>query len=94
MPPALDGWLPQSHVARFVDEFVDGMDLSEITRSCEEETRGTPPFHPTMMVKVLQYSYRCGVCSSGQIARRCSEDVATRCPAAKKNMCGLGTGSG
>lgn len=78
LPPSLDEWLPESHVARFIDEVVDCMDLSEITRSYEKETRGAPPFHPAMMVKVLLYSYCSGVYSSRQIERRCIEDVATR----------------
>lgn len=78
LPPSLDEWLPANHVARFIDEVVDSLDLSPIMQGYEAELRGYPPYHPAMMVKVLLYSYASGVYSSRQIARRCIEDVATR----------------
>lgn len=78
LPPSLDEWLPVKHVARFVDEVVDSLDLSVITQGYEAELRGYPPYHPAMMVKVLLYSYCCGIYSSRRIEQRCIEDVATR----------------
>lgn len=78
LPPSLEEWVPQNHLARFVGEVVDSLDLTIITAEYESELRGQPPFHPAMMVKVLIYSYACGVYSSRKIAQRCIEDVATR----------------
>lgn len=78
LPPSLDEWVPQNHIARFIGEVVDSLDLSVITAEYETELRGQPPFNPAMMVKILIYSYASGVYSSRKIAQRCMEDVATR----------------
>lgn len=56
MPPSLDEWLPQDHLARFVNEIVDELDLSAIYASYEQELKGYPPYHPGMMMKVLLYA--------------------------------------
>ena len=56
---------------------VDHLDLSEITARYERESRGGPPYHPRMMVKVLLYGYCVGV-SSSRIAQRLHEDIAFR----------------
>ena len=58
------------------------MDLSEITDRYERESRGGPPYHPRMMVKVLLYGYCVGVASSRRIAQRLHEDIAFRVLAA------------
>ena len=58
------------------------MDLSEITARYEGESRGGPPYHPRMMVKVLLYGYCVGVSSSRRIAQRLVEDIAFRVLAA------------
>lgn len=78
LPPSLDEWLPQDHLARFVNEVVDELDLRPIYASYEEEMRGYPPYHPAMMVKVLVYAYAIGVYSSRKIERRIQEDIAFR----------------
>ena len=71
-------WLPESHLAFFLDDVVDKLDLSSITGPYEAEERGQPPFHPTMMVRVLLYAYCIGVFSSRKMMRRLKEDVAFR----------------
>ena len=82
LPVALREWLPEDHLAYFISDLVDQLDLSEITARYEQESRGGPPYHPKMMVKVLLYGYCVGVASSRRIALRLHEDVAFRVLAA------------
>jgi transposase len=82
LPPSLRDWLPADHLAYFVSDLVDQLDLSAITAPYEEEERGYPPYHPVMLTKVLLYAYCVGVFSSRKIQRRLSEDVAFRLLAA------------
>ena len=82
MPPSLREWLAEDHVAYFVSDLVDDLDLSEIEAVYEDEERGQPPYHPRMMVKVLIYAYCNGVFASRRIQRRLVEDVAFRVLAA------------
>jgi transposase len=82
LPPSLRDWLPDDHLAFFVSELVDELDLSAITAVYESDDRGQPPYHPAMMTKVLVYGYCIGVFSSRKIARRLVEDVAFRVLAA------------
>jgi transposase len=77
MPPSLDEWVPDDHLARFVREVVGTLDLTAIEGTYSEE-RGYPPYHPRMMVGVLLYAYATGTYSSRKIARRLVEDVAMR----------------
>ena len=56
LPPSLDDWLPENHLARFVGEIADELDLGEIEREYDE-ARGYPPYHPRMMLKILIYGY-------------------------------------
>ena len=81
LPAGLWEWLPEDHLAYFVSDVVDQLDLSAITDSYEEE-RGRPPYHPRTMVKVLLYGYCAGVSSSRRIAQRLHEDIAFRVLAA------------
>lgn len=82
LPPSLQEWLPEGHLAYFISDLVDSLDLSAIEATYEDELRGAPPYHPAMMVKVLLYAYCTGVYSSRKIARRLQEDVAFRVLAA------------
>jgi transposase len=82
LPPSLREWLPEGHLAYFIDDLVDQFDLSEIEATYEDELRGGPPYHPAMMVKVLLYGYCTGVYASRRIAKRLHEDVAFRVLAA------------
>jgi len=77
LPPSLSDWVPEGHLARFVSDVVDELDLEGIEGSYEED-RGQPPYHPRMMVKVLVYSYATGVYSSRRIARQLIDSVAFR----------------
>jgi transposase len=82
LPPSLRDWLPEGHLAYFVSELVDQLDLSAITKVYEDEERGYPPYHPVMLTKVLVYAYCVGVFSSRKIQRRLLEDVPFRVLAA------------
>lgn len=82
LPPSLREWLPEDHLAFFVSDLIDHLDLSAITAVYEAEERGYPPYHPVMLTKVLVYAYCVGVFSSRRIQRRLVEDVAFRVLAA------------
>ena len=78
LPPSLDDWLPEGHLARFVADLVDEvLDLSPILADYTEK-RGYPPYDPRLMVRLLIYGYTTGVRSSRAIERKCSDDVAFR----------------
>jgi transposase len=82
LPPSLRDWLPENHLAYFVSDVVDNLDLSEIEAVYGSEQRGQPPYNPQMMTKVLVYGYCTGVFSSRRIERKLVEDIAFRVLAA------------
>ena len=82
MPPSMRDWLPSDHLAYFISDVVDNLDLSVIMERYAGEERGYPPYHPAMMVKVLLYAYCTGVASSRKIEKRLCEDIAFRVLAA------------
>ena len=82
MPASLQDWLPREHLAYFISDVVEHLDLWAIVGRYAGEERGYPPYHPRMMVKVLLYAYCVGVPSSRKIARRLQEDIAFRVLAA------------
>ena len=82
LPPSLRDWLPEGHLAYFVSDVVDNLDLSAMDAVYGEEKRGQPPYDPLMMTKVLVYGYCIGVFSSRRIERRLEEDIAFRVLAA------------
>jgi len=82
LPPSLRDWLPEGHLAFFVNDLVEQLDLSAILREYEDDERGYPPYHPVMLTKVLVYGYCVGVFASRKIQRRLVEDVAFRVLAA------------
>jgi transposase len=82
LPPSLREWLPADHLAYFVSDLVDQLDVAAITEPYEQEERGFPPYHPVMLTKVLLYAYCVGVFSSRKLQRRLTEDVAFRVLAA------------
>ena len=82
LPHALQEWLPEKHLAYFISDVVEQLDLSEITARYEWERRGGPPYNLRMIVKVLLYGYCVGVPSSRRIASRPHEDITFRVLAA------------
>jgi transposase len=82
LPPSLRDWLPEGHLAYYVSDVVDQLDLSTIHAVYEEEMRGQPPYDPRMMTKVLVYGYCVGVFSSRRIQKRLQEDIGFKVLAA------------
>lgn len=79
LPPDLREWLPAGHLALFVSDVVDELDLSPIVSAYDDgDGRGQPPYHPALMVKLLLYAYCVGRPSSRKIERATYDDVAFR----------------
>ena len=79
LPPSLQDWLPENHLARFIAELVPGLDLSKIYGYYgRRDGRGKAAYHPVMMVRVLLYGYCVGVMSSRRIERASYDDIAFR----------------
>jgi len=77
LPPSIEEWLPEGHLARFVREVVATLDLTAIEGTYTEE-RGYPPYHPRLMVTLLLYAYSTGTYSSRRMAAKLVDDVAYR----------------
>lgn len=82
LPPSLNEWLSEGHLAYFVSDVVEELDLSAFYARYDGSGRRNSPFDPRMMLKVLIYAYATGVFSSRKIARKLEEDVAFRVLAA------------
>ena len=82
LPPSLRDWLPEKHLAYFVGDVVDNLDLTAMDAVYGTEKRGQPPYDPQMMTKILVYGYCVGVFSSRRIERHLVEDIAFRVLAA------------
>ena len=82
LPQSLQEWLPAGHLAHYINDTIDALDLSAFFKRYEGGGSRNQPFHPAMMVKVLVYGYATGVFSSRKIARKLHEDVAFRVLAA------------
>ena len=82
LPADLREWLPEGHLAHYVSDLVDGLDLTAFYAPYEGDGRRNAPYDPRMLVKVLIYAYATGVFSSRGIARKLEEDVAFRVLAA------------
>jgi transposase len=78
LPESLQEWLPEGHLAHFISDAIDGLDLGAFHARYDKDGPRNQPFHPAMMVKVLVYGYATGVFSSRKIARKLHEDVAFR----------------
>jgi transposase len=78
LPPNIKDWLPQGHLALFISDIIDELDLNPIYSYYEKEDRGAPPYNPRMMTKVLFYAYCTGVQSSRKIEKKQVEDIGFR----------------
>jgi transposase len=78
LPPDLRDWLPADHLAWFVLDVVDQLDLAPFLDAYRADGHGHPAYDPTTLFGVLLYAYAIGVRSSRQIERRCIEDLAFR----------------
>ncbi len=78
LPSSLEEWLPEGHLAYFISDSIDALDLGGFYGRYDGDGRRRQPFDPLMMVKVLVYGYARGVFSSRKIATRMQEDIAFR----------------
>jgi len=79
LPPALQDWLPEGHLARFIADVAETLDLSEIYSAYErKDGRGMAAYHPLMLTRLLLYAYCVGKPSSRQIEKATSDDLAFR----------------
>src|SRR3954465_8674603 len=83
MPPSVDEWLPQRHLARFVVEVIEGLDLRAMTRSYRGV--GEAPYHPRLLLGLIIYGYATGVFSSRNMERASHDSVAFRFIAANEH---------
>ena len=83
LPPSLQEWLPEDHLARFVVDIVKSLDLKELEEvyaGC-----GSPPYHPATLLALLFYGYATGVFSSRKIETATYDSVAFRFIAANQH---------
>jgi len=83
MPPSVDEWLPERHLARFVAEVIEGLDLRAMTGSYRGS--GEAPYHPELLLGLIIYGYATGVFSSRKLERATYDSVAFRFIAANEH---------
>ena len=83
LPPSVQDWLPEGHLARYVVEVVEGLDLSELERAYAG--RGSQPYHPATLLALLIYGYATGCYSSRKIERATYDSLAFRFIAANSH---------
>ena len=76
LPPSVDEWLPEKHLARFVVEVIDGLDLRAMSGSYRGS--GSASYHPRMLLGILIYGYATGIFSSRKLERASYDSVAFR----------------
>lgn len=76
LPPSVQEWLPEAHLARYVVDVVEGLDLSELERAYAG--RGSDAYHPAMLLALLIYGYATGTYSSRKIERATFDSLAFR----------------
>ncbi len=83
LPPSVDEWLPEKHLARFVVEVIDGLDLRAMSGSYRGS--GSASYHPALLLGILVYGYATGVLSSRKLERATYDSVAFRFIAANEH---------
>ena len=76
LPPSVDEWLPEKHLARFVVEVIDGLDLRAMSGSYRGS--GSASYHPALLLGIVVYGYATGVFSSRKLERATYDSVAFR----------------
>jgi len=83
MPPSVDEWLPEKHLARFVVDMIASLDLRTMIGSYRGS--GEASYHPTVLLGILVYGYATGVFSSRKLERATYDSVAFRFVAANQH---------
>jgi hypothetical protein len=76
LPPSVDEWLPEKHLARFVVEVIEGLDASAMSSAYRGS--GSASYHPRLLLGILIYGYATGVFSSRKLERATYDSVAFR----------------
>lgn len=85
LPPSLKEWLPEGHLAYFIIDIVEQLDLFPIYAAYGGDGRGAPAYEPALMTALLLYAYSVGIPSSRRIEKATHEDVAFRVLAANQH---------
>jgi transposase len=83
LPPSINDWLPERHLARFIVEVIDALDLSAMSKSYRGS--GSASYHPRQLLAILVYGYATGVFSSRKLERATYDSVAFRFIAANEH---------
>jgi transposase len=83
LPPSVDDWLPEKHLARFIVEVIGGLDVSAMSNSYRGS--GSASYHPRLLLAILVYGYATGVFSSRKLERATYDSVAFRFIAANEH---------
>ena len=75
LPPSVDEWLPEKHLARFIVEVIENLDLTTMSKSYRG-TSGSASYHPAPLLGLLVYGYATGVFSSRKLERATYDPVA------------------
>ena len=75
-PPSMNDWLPEQHLARFVVDIVEQLDLRAM--ECAYRGTGSAPFHPALLLSILVYGYATGVFSSRKLEQATHDSIAFR----------------
>ena len=78
LPPSIDEWLPQDHLARFIVEITNALDLNEIVKHYSNNTSGAKAYEPKLLLALLFYGYATGTFSSRKIDRATYDSEAFR----------------
>ena len=82
-PPSMNDWLPEQHLARFIVEIVEQLDVQPMARAYG--TSGSAPFHPALLLSILVYGYATGVFSSRKLEHATYDSIAFRFVAADEH---------
>jgi transposase len=78
LPPSVDEWLPERHLARFVVDVIDGLELSAMSNSYRGSGSASASYHPALLLGLLIYGYATGVFLSRKLERATYDSVAFR----------------
>ena len=76
LPPSMEDWLPEGHLARFIVEVIEQLDLSQLVK--QYAGRGCKAYHPSTLLAILVYGYANGVFSSRKLEQATYDSVAFR----------------
>ena len=74
LPPSVQEWLPEGHLARYVVEVVESLDLGDLERAYAG--KGSAAYHPALLLSLLIYGYATGCYSSRKIEQATYDSLA------------------